>query len=82
LRELDKMAQNTTTEGAQHYMTWATAETAVCGANMVGRRNSAKDTNTGATTCRRCCEWLDEQAAEEMAQDIATARAMYDYHNL
>lgn len=67
---------------AQHYMTWATAETAVCGAYMVGRRNSSSDTNTGATTCPECCEWLDQQAAEELAQDAATERSVAAYHNL
>ena len=70
------------TEGAQHYMTWPTADTAVCGADMTGRRNSALDTNTGATTCYRCCAWLDEQAAAEYAQDLATARQVARDHNL
>lgn len=74
LRELDKMAQ--------HYMTWPTADTAVCGADMTGRRNSALDTNTGATECFRCCAWLDEQAAAEYAQDAAAAQAENAYHNL
>lgn len=67
---------------AQHYMTWATAETAVCGANMIGQRNSSMDTNTGATTCVRCCEWLDAEAAREYEQDLAAAAAENRYHNL
>lgn len=67
---------------AQHYMTWPTANTAVCGADMTGQRNSATDCNTGATTCPRCCDWIDARDADEYAQDAATDRAVAAYHNL
>lgn len=47
---------------SQHYLTYATNTRAVCGADMVGRRNSRKDTDTVATTCRECLAWLGRNA--------------------
>lgn len=44
---------------AQHYMTHPTNTTAVCGADMVGRRNSTTDNDPEATTCHHCLQWLE-----------------------
>lgn len=43
----------------QHFLTWPTASTAVCGSDMVGQRNSRTDLDASQTTCRRCLEWID-----------------------
>ena len=46
---------------AQHYMSYPTNETAVCGADMLGRRDSRVDSDPEATTCPQCKEWLARQ---------------------
>ena len=37
-----------------HFLTWPTAETYLCGADAVGRRNTARDTNHWNTSCVKC----------------------------
>lgn len=59
--------EETTTVGAQHFLTWGTSETYLCGANAVGRRNTRVDTDRTKTTCRQCREVLaamDEDEAQ------------------
>ena len=51
---------------SQHYMTHPTNETAVCGANMIGRRNSRLDSDAEATTCPECMAWQLSQELLEL----------------
>lgn len=62
---------------AQHYMEWPADTTAVCGEDMVGKRDSSKDSDPAATTCTKCNEWLDRKAAAEQA-DYMMADQAYD----
>lgn len=40
--------------GIIHYLHWPTASTYPCGANAVGRRNTAVDTKAANTSCAHC----------------------------
>jgi hypothetical protein len=42
-----------------HFLTWRTAGTYLCGADAVGRRNTARDTDPEQTTCGGCRSHLD-----------------------
>mgnify|MGYP001549409494 CR=1 FL=1 len=42
----------------QHYTSYPTHATAVCGAEMVGQRNTRRDGDSRLTTCRSCLEWI------------------------
>jgi hypothetical protein len=37
-----------------HFLTWGSAESYACGADAVGRRNTARDTDEKQTTCGGC----------------------------
>lgn len=37
-----------------HFLTWPTAEEYACGADAVGRRNTARDTDEKQTNCVDC----------------------------
>jgi hypothetical protein len=39
-----------------HFLTWPTAEEYLCGADAVGRRNTARDTDHWNTSCVPCME--------------------------
>ena len=43
------LSQNTV-----HFLTWPTAGEYACGADAVGRRNTARDTDEKQTTCVNC----------------------------
>lgn len=52
----------------QHFTTWAASESFICGADAVGRRNSAADTNPLLTTCRECKQTEAWAEALQIAQ--------------
>lgn len=57
-----------------HFLTWPTSSTAVCGADVVGQRNSARDTDPEQTTCQRCresAEWAEAALKAGLAEDAA-----------
>jgi hypothetical protein len=54
----------------QHYLTWATNSTAVCGINMVGARNSRRDTDPALTTCATCKAWLAKAQAPRQGSHV------------
>jgi hypothetical protein len=50
-----------------HFLTWPTAETYLCGADAVGRRNTARDTDHGNTSCVKCLNDKSHPFAQEAA---------------
>lgn len=63
----------------QHYLTYPTNSAAVCGADMVGRRNSRTDSDPAATTCPECNARLDEEAdAAAQTSEYMMADEAYD----
>ena len=51
---------------AQHYRSHPLADTAVCGVDMVGRRNSVTDIDPQSTDCPECMQWLLSQELMEL----------------
>jgi hypothetical protein len=50
-----------------HFLTWPTAETYLCGADAVGRRNTARDTDHWNTSCVKCLNHTSHPFTQEAA---------------
>lgn len=61
----------------QHYLSYPTHATAVCGAEMVGRRNTRRDGDSRLTTCHACNEWIAQNFDFVMDREGSQLKGSY-----
>lgn len=67
----------------QHFMTYPTNSSAVCGADMVGQRNSRWDITAAVTTCRDCkstTAWKEAVAGEILEDKESFDADRFEYN--
>lgn len=60
-------ASNDAPGGLVHFLSWTTSSTYLCGADAVGRRNTARDTDHWNTTCIPCMDHPSHPFSQEQA---------------